>query len=955
MKSFISAFLIVLYALMNPSSAQENGSLFGKIVDSSTGEELIGANIFLEGTTIGAASDIEGNFIIKNIPPSVYTLSASMIGYSKITVTDLEIKPGEQKKLDISLLPEAYETEEVVITAKMILDNDASLLKNRQKSITVSDAIGYEEIKRSGSDDAGDALKKVVGTSVVDGKYVFVRGLGDRYSSTQLNGAELPSSDPNRKSFQMDLIPTNLLDNIVTLKTFTPDRPGNFSGGIVDIGTKSFPEKFTLKISGGTSYNTNATGNANYLTYPGGSSDWLGIDDGTRDIPEYLLNPDLVIPSEVEARFDPEKAKILNDASKSFNSFMTNTKSAAPVNSNLALSIGDQIHTGETSSLGYLGSLTYKREFLYYEDGRVERYTLSDINANELNPQLLLDDSRGTEDATWGGLFTASYNINPEQQVSGNIFYSKSGISKSRFMTGTWPQERAGVHTYNNIVLEWLERDILSYQVRGEHNFSSILNSNIDWSASFSTTNQTEPDRRLTTYITAPNPAGGTNYTIDGSNFDNPSRYFRDLEDQSNTFNLNLSFPFAQWSGFSSKLKIGGMYQKLDRIFSEKIFTYNANDVIFNDNSGSVDMQFLNENNGIIDTLNNGRPVFGNTVFDRSFDKNNYTGDQKIYAAYGMIDLPLLSDLRFVGGVRYETTDMSAVSKDPTIEEGIIDENDWLPSINFIYQLNENMNLRIAGTQTLARPTFREIAPYSSKEFVNGEELVGNPNIERTLIQNYDLRWEWFIRPGEIFAVSGFYKQMSNPIERAFAEGSSASNKIITWTNVDKATLYGVEFEARFNLDNMMESLNLFSLGFNLSLINSTIDIPAAELRNRQEIDPNSPNTRQLQGQSPYMINIDLTFNNPEWGTVAGLYFNTFGERLSTVSANLTPDVFEQPANVLDFTASQKIFQVFSINFSIKNLLNTEFREVYKYKGNDFIYQTYKLGRKISLGLTYNI
>jgi TonB-dependent receptor len=958
MKSFLFVFLLMTYGMMNPSFSQENGTLFGKIVDSSTGEELIGANIFLEGTTIGAASDIEGNFKINSVPPSTYTLIASMIGYSKITVTDLEIKPGEQKKLNLSLVSEAYETEEVVITAKLILDNDAALLKNRQKSITVSDAIGYDMIKKTGSDDVGDALKKVVGTSVVDGKYVYVRGLGDRYSSTQLNGAELPSSDPDRRSFQMDLIPTNLLDNIVTLKTFTPDKPGNFSGGIVDIGTKSFPERFTLKISGGTSYNTQATGNSNFLTYPGGNTDWLGIDDGTRDIPGYLLNPDLKIPSEPASRTNDVNAKILNDASKSFNSFMSTTTSAPPVNTNLSLSIGDQMSTGETSTFGYLGSLTYKRDFTFYEDGRTERYTLSDVNADELNPQLLLNDSQGRSETIWGGLLTTAYNFNSEQQISGNIFYSKSGISKSRFMTGKWPQEIGFEPDYNNIVLEWIERDILSYQFRGEHFLSVLLNSNLDWSASFATTNQKEPDRRLLTYSTRYTPQGPS-HTITGTNFDDPSRYYRDLEDKTNTFNLNLSLPFTQWEGFNSKLKIGGMYQNLDRKFSERIFTYTPKDPIFNAVSGDVSQLFQIENNGIIDTtlLSDGRTryTFGNTVFDRSFLRNNYEGDQDIYAVYGMVDIPLLRDLRFVGGARYETTNMVVTSKDTTRAPGKVDENDILPSISLIYQLSEDMNLRLAGTQTLARPTFREIAPYSSKQFVNGEELFGNPNLKRTLIQNYDLRWEWFLRPGEIIAASVFYKRLNNPIEVAFAEGSTASNKIITYTNVDEAKILGAELELRLGLDYIIDVLDYFSFGFNLSFVNSTIDIPQNELNNRLEMDSSSSTTRQLQGQSPYMINVDLTFNNQDWGTVAGLYFNTFGERLSTVSANLTPDVFEQPANLLNFTASQRIFEVFYFNVSIKNLLNAEFNEVYRFKDQDYTYQSFRIGRKISLGLTYRI
>ena len=298
---------------------------------------------------------------------------------------------------------------------------------------------------------------------------------------------------------------------------------------------------------------------------------------------------------------------------------------------------------------------------------------------------------------------------------------------------------------------------------------------------------------------------------------------------------------------------------------------------------------------------------------------------------------------------------MVVASKDTTRTPGEIDENDILPSVSLIYQLSDDMNLRLAGTQTLARPTFREIAPFSSKQFVNGEELFGNPNLKRTLIENYDLRWEWFLRPGEIIAASIFYKRLKNPIEVAFAEGSTASNKIITFTNVDEAEIIGAEFELRLGFDYITSLLNNFSFGFNLSLVNSTIDIPSNELNNRLEIDSSSATTRQLQGQSPYMINVDLSFNNPDWGTVAGLYFNTFGERLSTVSANLTPDVFEQPANLLNFTASQRIFQVFYFNFSVKNLLNAEFNEVYRYKGKDYTYQSFRIGRKISVGLTYRI
>ncbi len=963
MKKFIQLLIFVLsiYPMVLSSTyAQESGTIFGKVVDSATGEELIGANIFLEGTTIGAATDIEGNFKIGTVPAGTYTLIASMIGYSKFTVTDLEIKPGEQKKLDLSLVSEAYQTEEVVITARMILDNDAALLKNRQKSITVSDAIGSDMIKQSGSDNAGDALKKVVGTSVVDGKYVFVRGLGDRYSSTQLNGAELPSTDPNRKSFQMDLIPSNLLDNIVTLKTFTPDKPGNFSGGIVDIGTKSFPERFTLKLSGGTSYNSQTTGNAEFLTYQGGETDWLGIDDGTRGLPEIFNDPNLAIPTEQGARFDDQQAATLNEVSKSFNNVMDVSRGTVPVNSNFSLSVGDNIPVGETSKFGYLASLTYRRDYSFYEGGEVGRYILSDIGSEELNPQLLLNDSKGVGEANWGGLVTAAFNINPEQQISGNYFYSRSGIATTRYMFGKWPQEFGlgeDSPDYTNRVLHWMERDISSYQLRGDHLISGLLNTHADWSASFSETKQDEPDFRLVTSYTRIRPQD-TTYTITGSNFDDPSRYFRTLADNNKTFNANLAIPFAQWNGYLSKFKFGGYLQLSDRNFNETIITYSPKNTLFNETGGDLTTLFENENNGITDTSNIGgttRYTFGNTVFDRSFAKNNYTGDQSIYAVYGMFEMPIFTDLKFVGGVRFETTDLSVLSLDPNIPEGKIDEQDWLPSVTFIYNLSGNMNLRVAGTQTLARPTFREIAPFSSKEFVNDVELSGNPNLQRTLIENYDIRWEWFLRPGEIFAVSAFYKNLKDPIEIAFVEGSTRSNPIVNYTNVDRAKLLGVELEARLGMSYLTEAVKNFSLGFNLSLVSSTVDIAPSELEQRRAIDPNTSDTRQLQGQSPYVLNIDLSYNNVESGTIAGIFFNSFGERLSKVSANATPDVFEKPAPLLNFTASQKLFELLTLNVGVKNILNSEYQEVYRYNDKDYIFQSYKLGISYSVGLTYSL
>jgi TonB-dependent receptor len=959
-KLFTASLFIV--SITGIGLAQESGSVYGKVVDENNGESLIGANIILQGTTLGAASDLDGNYLIKSVPAGSYTLVASMIGYSKITVTDVQINNGSSLKLDISLKSEAFETEEVLVTAKLLLNNEAGLLKNRQKSSTISDVISSEQISRSGSSDAGDALKKVVGSTVVDGKYVFVRGLGDRYSNTQLNGVELPSSDPNKKSFQLDLVPTNLLDNIVTVKTFTPDKAGNFSGGIVDIGTKSYPEKFSFKVSGSSNYNSQTTGNNNYLTYTGGSKDWLGIDDGTRSVPDLLSNFDTKIPVKQEARFDTEKAELLNSYSKSFNGTMNTKKSTAPINQNLSLSMGDQLSFGGESKLGYMGSLTYTRSFSFYEDGTVGRYTVSDLGANELNTQLLLKDTKGSSEANIGGLATLTYNLNNNQQISANIFYSKSGISSSRAQSGIWPQEfgtEENAPIFNNIAMSWVERDILNYQFRGQHFISELFNTSIDWTASFSNTTQDEPDYRLLSYSTQLLGNGSTNYIIVGSGFDAPSRYFRSLEEKSQNYGLNFSVPFNQWEGLGSKIKFGIAYQNVDRDFKERIFVYDASNLLFNQLGGNLDLFFASENVGIssVDTLSGGtlRYNFANVIRDNSRLRNNYSGEMQIFAGYWMIEIPLLKELKFIGGARLENTDLTLLSADSTFENGRIDVSDVLPSLNLIYALAENMNVRLSATQTLARPNFREIAPYSTKEFVNDVELQGNPKLQRTLITNYDLRWEWFTNPGEVFAVSGFYKQLKNPIELSYAEGSSASNSIVQYNNVDNATIAGLEFELRLGLGHIIDELSNFYVGTNLSIIHSNIDIAESELASRLSIDSTASKTRVLQGQSPYVLNVDLTYVNNHWGTVVGFYFNTFGERLSKVSANVNPDVFEQPAPMLNFTLSQKLINNFTLNAGIKNLLNSTYKEVARFKNKDYTFYEYKSGITYSLGVSYGI
>ncbi|NIR52534.1 TonB-dependent receptor [candidate division KSB1 bacterium] len=316
-----------------------------------------------------------------------------------------------------------------------------------------------------------------------------------------------------------------------------------------------------------------------------------------------------------------------------------------------------------------------------------------------------------------------------------------------------------------------------------------------------------------------------------------------------------------------------------------------------------------------------------------------------------MFDLPLSSRLRFIGGVRYETTDLSTISQDSTVERGELEEQDLLPSVNLIYALKSNMNIRAAFTKTLARPTFREIAPFESFAFINSEFLIGNPDLERTLIDNFDLRWEWFMSPGEIIAISGFYKRLTNPIERTILN----TNNQVQYKNVDNADVYGLEFEVRKQLGDSSSPFRHFNVGANFTIVESKVDIATSELEIRRAVDESADDTRSLQGQSPFLLNLDVTYSNSESKTTLSLSFNTFGDRLSSVSIGGTPDVLERRRNQLNFNASQAIFNFLTLKFGVKNILNDSYTESYEFKGDEFIYQEYKLGRVYSFGASYSL
>ncbi|MBN1352707.1 TonB-dependent receptor [candidate division KSB1 bacterium] len=954
--AFSMLLLVGAILFASDSSAQTaiktKGWITGSVVDAETGEPLIGANVVIEGTMMGAAADINGNYKILHVPPGTHTLLIMMMGYTKTTVTDVVVKAGEVTRIDAAAKSEVLQAEEVVVTAKAIRNTEALLLKDRQKAKAVSDAISSEAISRAASGNAAEAMKQITGASVVDGKYVFVRGLGDRYTSTQLNGAEIPSTDPYKRAGSVDLIPTNLVDNIVTVKSFTPDKPGNFSGGTVNIETKDFPEKLNLSLSVSSSYNTQTTFKNNVLTYQGGGTDWLGMDDGQRAVPD-VVGDDIQIIDVGAAGKDANLAYTIDRYTKAFSNTMTPSESKPPLNQSYALSIGNQFDLFNRP-LGYLASLTYKRNYSSYDDGEYNRWGLEghDSTKAALENTFRFIDHLSQDEVLWGGVLKMSYRVNPLSVISLNALYNQNGESTARFLEGSYPYDIDQDWVYQTRVLQYKERNLANIQLNGDRHLPSLWGMRLNLRASYSMSTQDEPDLRYFYNYETPEGQYGIKSNLA------PERYFRFMDEEHQEYAVDISLPFKQWQGLAGTMKMGATSGSKHREFTERRFSYqpvNKIGTYFRQANGDVDALFDESNLGVVGTrvAPNGNTYysFGLYIAETDQSSSNYTGDQDIDAIYLMLDLPLTQKLRFITGARYETTDMTVKSQNPLKPEGEIKTKDVLPSVNLIYNLIENMNIRFAYGRTLARPTFREISSFSSFDFNGGDTFIGNPDLERTLIDNFDLRWEWFSRPGELYAVSGFYKKFTNPIETVILD----VNYMNQWQNVDEAIVFGMEIEARKQLDVLYEKLSNFSLGGNLSLIHSRVDVSPEELVKIRSMRPDADDTRPFQGQSPYLLNLTLNYDHLEKGIGASLYYNIFGERLSAIGRSGTPDVYEQPASMLNFTFSKRLTSRISMKISATNLLDSKEKKLHEYKGQEFIYSSYNKGRTISLGAKYDL
>ena len=905
----------------------------GHVVDNDTEMPIAEVSIRVSDTQIRVKTDETGAFSLE-LPSGTYKIHASAPFYNTFVITDFQVSIGEAPTpLDIKMTPQVVKLDAIKLPVRLSQSSERGLLEKRMRSSRIEDSISTEEISRLPASSAGEAIKRVTGVSIVGGRYVFVRGLGERYSNTLLNNVEIPSPEPNRRVVPMDIFPASLLASLQTVKTFSPDQPGGFAGGSVQVFTKDFPEELTMSLSMSSGFNTQATGEDG-LTYPGGDFDFLGFDDGSRDLPSIVQNGAADLPIRERGRFTPLgfTPQEIQEFGQSFSNVWSPERRQVPINQSYKFSLGNS-NTIFGKEFGYLGVISYGNSHSY---GTQVRNAFR-LGLNEtLSPVTSYNIERSGNEVEWGSVLNTSLRFSPQHLLSIKTLFTHTAEDETR----TWEGFNADRNTdMQSTRLRYVERQLFSGQLAGMHDFnfgepvlekaSKRPDVSMEWRLTYSRASRDEPDTRENIY----EDRGDGTFTFRDVTHSG-SRFFFDLEDDEYNARFDWKIPLSAEGLF----KFGALLRDRSRTFDVRRFRFLPSDQIDAIVNLSEPPEIL------FQTQNIAPRVFELRESTRSTD--NYLADHNIYSSYLMLDLPITTKWQIMTGVRLESSDQTVTTYDPfsaSLKE--IEANlktlDWLPGMNVTYRLTERMNLRLAASRTITRPDFRELAPFEFTDFVGGRTILGNPDLERTQINNFDFRWETFPQIGGILAVSAFYKRFQKPIEQIVQPQAEVR---ITYENAEGANNYGLELEARQNLGVFTEALRKFSINTNAALISSQVVLP-------EDVGIQTSSERPLQGQCPYIVNVSVGFEDPNWGISSAIAYNIFGRRLSEVGNHGVPDVYEQPRGQLDVSFSRTVANYFKFSIAAKNLLDPYVH----FKQGEEVYVQYKLGRAFSFGISYNL
>ncbi|MBR9998661.1 MAG: TonB-dependent receptor [Cyclobacteriaceae bacterium] len=963
MNRFFKFLTVVPVILVQGLVMAQEGMIRGTVIDGASGEALFGVTVVIKGTTTGKITDFDGAFEIKTDPGN-YDIQASFVSYKTVTISDVEVKSNEVTIIDqIPLREDIAELEEIVITAEAINNSESALLTLKRKSVILMDGISAANFRKIGDSDAGQAAKRVTGVSVEGGKYVYVRGLGDRYTKTTMNDVDIPGLDPDRNSIQIDIFPTTLIDNMIVLKSFVPELPADFTGGIINIETKDFPDERILDVSFSAKYNPSMHFNNEYLTYQGGSRDYLGYDDGTRALPEQARQE--IIPSPISG--DPEAE--VNSFLKEFNPNLGAIDETSFMNYNVGLTFADQSTLGNGYKLGYILSGTYKSTQILYDDvfyGEYQRPIPEDTY--EFVTATTQEGVVAENNVLLGGLAGIALKTNSSKYKL-NLMHLQNGESRtaqfSIYDNGEAPGKSGFIGYSNN--LEYNQRGLTNVLLNGVH-YNTNGSWKVDWRTAATLSTLEDPDIRKTAFTINPN-TNDSSFLAGAAG--NPSRIWRSLDELNIVGKLDVTREHKMF-GESAKLKFGGSY-----IYKERDYEILSYDVQFfgrqADFGGNPDNVLKDEN-----LYPEGKVYYssGNNVPN----PNEYNSNVSNAAFYISSEFNPFRKLKSIIGVRGENFEQRHTGRDveyansATGEEGknldndiVLEAFDLFPSVNLIYAVKEQQNIRFAYSRTIARPSFKELSfaqildPVSNRIFNGGLFTYADwdGNLTETRIDNFDIRWELFMKSGQMISFGAFYKLFDDPIELVRIPAAQTTNEFQP-RNVGDSKITGLEFEFRNSLEFISTSLKNFSINGNFTYVRSYLKMTETEFNSRkgfEKVGETISDTREMAGQAPYIINAGLAYDNPKTGFDAGVFYNVKGATLTVVGGGLFPDVYSQPFHSLNFNlnksigASEKMY----INISVSNILNDVREEFYTaYNAMDQIFYRYSPGTEFGIGFRYN-
>ena len=923
----LPALLLVAHA--TPVSAQEAGDLgriSGRLVDEETARPLGLAQISITTLNTGTLSDVDGRWTLQSLPPGTYDVVARLIGYASKTVTGVTVTAGTVTTIDISLPPQAIELRDLSVTVADQRGTASAVLENRQTAAAVTDAIGREQISDSPDSDAAAAMARVPGVSIVDKKFVFVRGLGERYGNTTLDGAVMPSPIADRKAVPLDLVPASFIENVSTSKSYLPRQPADYAGGLVQIETRKVPGENFFKVGIGTGMETATTGKTG-LGYAGGGLDFLGIDDGLRALPDILPADQTVSRSNLS----PAELEAIGEA---FAPGWAGTPRDLPFGRSGELAFATEVPLG-AKDLGLLATAHWDDSWNRRE-GYVERVFAS---AGLTDPEVDYGGDQSTRAVTLGGLLNMDYPLAPSHRISFNGLLNRVTEDQSRILEGFNLDSNTN---QRNTRIQYVENSLVQGRLSGKHYFDALGGTTAEWKAAYSRAGRYEPNTREVLYRESNGVFLWDNFIQSGSIF------HQDLTEDATNLNVDVQFPIRV-NGQAGTIEIGASTLTRDRDVLSRRFRFIPNRAVPSEvRSASPD--------GIFTPGNIGPEPNQFEIKEATFRPDNYVADQTTTGAYLMADFELVPRLRFAGGARIERSRQVVEPRDvftmgvQPLTGAELDNTDFVPGATLTWSASDRVNIRAAASRTLARPEFRELAPFSFADFAGGYLVVGNPILQRSRITNFDLRWEWFLRPGAVIAVSGFYKKFKDPIEEVVFP---SSEYIKSWLNAGTANNIGTEIEVRSDLGFVSESLENFALNFNVTLVDSEVEtgsvaqifVPGS---GPLEIDVVGQK-RRLQGQSPYVINAGANWASPSGRTSVSLLFNRFGRRISQVGSQFLESVFEEGRDQFDLVVEQGIGSQISAKLSATNLLAADYRFT---QGGDLL-RGWQPGRAFSLGLTW--